>query len=63
MADARTNRHNSDRQCSQAIARQDRERGRQGIQRWEPFGSPSELMDRMSAEMDQMFDHLRQFGA
>jgi HSP20 family protein len=60
MADARTNRTDSERQSSQAIARQQRDRDAQGIQRWEPFGSPFELMDRMSAEMDQVFD--RVFG-
>jgi HSP20 family protein len=61
MADAKTNR---DKQ-GQTLAPQDRERS--GLQRWEPFGSfgsPFEWMDRMSEEMDRMFDRVaRDFGA
>jgi HSP20 family protein len=49
-----------------AVARQ--ERSPRAVQRWEPsaslsFGSPFELMDRMTEEMDRAFDRMfRDFG-
>lgn len=60
MAQPRTNRSESDTQSNKAIARSERERTSSSLQRWPPFGSPFELMDRMNDEMDRMFE--RVFG-
>jgi HSP20 family protein len=57
---AETRNQSEQKSTGQAIARQDRE-GR-GIQRPQPFGtswnSPFDFFDRMSQEMDQMFDRM-----
>lgn len=52
MADARTHR---EKETGQALARPERDRG---VQRWQTAGGPFEWMDRMSEEMDRMFDRM-----
>ena len=59
MADTKTNRPEETRQGGQALARQERDRS--GLQRGDrPFGTfgPFEWMDRMTEEMDRMFDRM-----
>jgi HSP20 family protein len=65
MAESKTNRSGTNKEGGEAIARQDRDRSAlQGSQRsggW--LSSPFALMDRMSDEMDNMFDRVfRDFG-
>jgi HSP20 family protein len=64
MADPRTNRPEGGKESGQTLARRDRES--RGLQRREPsgfLGSPFELMDRMTEEMDRVFDRIsRDFG-
>ena len=62
MAESKTNRSESSKETGQALSRQDRDtgtlQGRQPAAAWQ--SSPFALMDRMTEEMDQMFD--RVFG-
>jgi HSP20 family protein len=63
MAESKPNRSESQKTTGQGLAQH--ERSRRGVQRWEPrsFASPFELMDRMTEEMDQVFDRMfRGFG-
>ena len=69
MADSKTNKtEQSERtkESGQNLTRSDQPR--RGLQRWEPsgglsFGSPFEIMDRMTEELDRAFDRMfRGFG-
>lgn len=63
MADTRNTRSETERTGHQALAQRDRER--RGLQRWDPgsFASPFAFMDRMTEEMDRVFDRVfRDFG-
>ena len=61
MADPKTNRPEEGR-GNQGLAQRDRER--RDVQPWDPsFASPFSWVDRMSDEMDRMFDRVyRDFG-
>ncbi|HJR59085.1 MAG TPA: Hsp20/alpha crystallin family protein [Vicinamibacterales bacterium] len=66
MADTKTNRSQTGREGGQSLERAERER--QGLQRLYPsmgaFGSPFDLFDRLTEEMERTFDRLgRDFGA
>lgn len=67
MAESKTNpqqqTQTGTKEGGQGLARQERQR--RGLQRWDPFAgssfaSPFQVMDRMTEEMDRMFD--RVFG-
>src|SRR3990170_262267 len=65
MAESKTNRPDTGKEIGQALSRQDRDRS--VLQRRQPEGSwsssPFALMDRMTDEMDYMFDRVfRDFG-
>jgi HSP20 family protein len=64
MADSKTNRSDARKEVGHALARHERE-GR-AVQRWEPSGSlasPVDWMDRVTEEMDRVFDRMsRDFG-
>lgn len=65
MAESKTNRSETGRASGQTLARSDRDRS--GLQRRQPEGaflsSPFALLDRMTDEMDYMFDRVfRDFG-
>jgi HSP20 family protein len=65
MAESKTNRPDTGKDIGQALSRQDRDRS--ALQRRQPEGgwlsSPFALMDRMTDEMDYMFDRVfRDFG-
>src|SRR5262245_2948165 len=64
MAESRTNR-SEHRESGQALARGERNQGAmQSTQSGGWLSSPFELMDRMSEEMDRVFDRVfRDFGA
>jgi HSP20 family protein len=57
MAEPKTNRSDTHKESGQAVAARDQERGQ--LQRQQPQGgwfSPFEVMDRMTEEMDRIFD-------
>lgn len=60
MADTKTNRSEGEAKGTQAMSRQQQDAGR-NVQRWGQSGymaSPFELMDRMSDEMDRVFNRM-----
>ena len=67
MADTRTNRAEGEAKGTQTLSRQQQDTGR-SAQRWGQSGSsytanPFEMMDRMSDEMDRVFNRMfREFG-
>ena len=65
MADTKTNRSEGEAKGTQTLSRQQQDTGR-NVQRWGQSGyaaNPFELMDRMSDEMDRVFNRMfREFG-
>jgi HSP20 family protein len=62
MAESKTNRSDSSKQIGQSVARRDREQDRGSLQPRQPSGgwlsSSFDVMDRMTEEMERMFDRV-----